>query len=229
MLRTSWAKVDSAQISAEATNLELMLLRGSADPRIVHWPRSGTPTSDPPVSVEWIRSAAGLQNATLRPLEMSIPTAAFPCLALQCDQQGVYSARYFSGVEPGAARDIKPGSHTFVRIPGEDFIRASLRVFEFGSAKGHASLSDDHPVLFAGEMEIDKHGQLSRWNNMSGTYCFPEQHAYQAGLPLISFWGVAERPQTQNPSDWLRVSNGVWLHKVDPSNAPLVTVHGHRQ
>ena len=223
-LRVKAAKEGSTQINREATSLELMLLRGSADPGIVHWQRSGTPADDSVVSVEWIRSAAGLQNAMLRPLEMTIPAATFPCLAMQCNQQGVYSARFFSGLEPGAARDIRPGSRTFVRMPGEDFLRASLRVFEFGRAKGHGSLSDGQPVLFAGEMEINEQGQLTRWNNMSGTYCFPEQHAFQAGLPLVSFWGVVERPQTQDSSDWLEVSNDVWLHKVDPSDAPLPSV-----
>ena len=97
-------------------------------------------------------------------------------------------------------------------------------LFEFGRAKGHGSLSDGQPVLFAGEMEINEQGQLTRWNNMSGTYCFPEQHAFQAGLPLVSFWGVVERPQTQDSSDWLEVSNDVWLHRVDPSDAPLPLV-----
>ena len=221
-LRVNAAKEGFTQINRDATNLELMLLRGSADPRIVHWQRSGTPADDSVVSVEWIRSAAGLENAVLRSLEISIPTATFPCVALECDQQGVYSARFFFGFEPGAARGIKPGSHTFVRIPGEDFLRAPLRAFEFGRAKGHGSLSDGQPVLFAGEMEINEQGQLTRWNNMSGTYCFPEQHAFQAGLPLASFWGVAEGPQTQDSSDWLEVSNDVWLHRVDPRTNVVV-------
>ena len=225
-LRTKAATVDSSQISGEATNLELMLLRGSTDPCIVYWQRSGTPAGDSLVSAEWIRSATGSQNAMLRPLEMPIPTATFPCLALQCNQQGVYSARFFSGLEPGEARCIKPGSHTFVQLLGEDFLRVSIRAFEFGRAKGHGGLSDNHPVLFAGEMEINQQGELTRWNNMSGTYCFPEQHAFQAGLPLSSFWAVTQQPQTQKPTDCLEVSKGVWLHKVDPSHGslPLVTM-----
>ena len=90
----------------------------------------------------------------------------------------------FRGVKRGAEATIKPGSHSFVRVPGEDFIRASKHAFPLGKASGHGVLSDEQPVLFAGEIEFNENGQLTRWNNISGTYRFPAQYALQAELPL---------------------------------------------
>ena len=53
---------------------------------------------------------------------------------------------------------------------------------------------------------------------MSGTHQFPEQHAFQAQLPLRSFWEVTDVAPTQDSSDWLRVSDGVWLQKSNASD-----------
>ena len=169
--------------------------------------------SDPETG--WLMEAWA-KSPTMRSLKLPIPKARMPCLALRCDENGQCSARIFRGSELGAEAAIKPGSHSFVRLPGEDFIRASRTSFLFGKASGHGVLSDEKPVLFAGEIEISEDGQLIRWTNISGTYRFNEQHAVQAELPLDIFWGLAEEVPTgaEELADWALVCNGLWLTRV---------------
>ena len=88
----------------------------------------------------------------------------------------------------GLGRDvkIKPGTHAFVKMPGESSLRLSLLPFEqFGAAMGHPLMSGEQPVEAAGEVEIDAEGQLMRWNNLSGTYKVPKQLAFQASRCTI--------------------------------------------
>ena len=166
---------------------------------------------------------------TLRSLELPIPKPRMPCLALRCDENGQCSARTFKGTELGAEVAIKPGSHSFVSVPGEDFIRASKTGFVLGKASGHGILSDEKPVLFAGEVEIGENSQLVRWNNVSGTYRFHEQHAVQAELPLDRFWGLVDDLEESMPAedsaDWVPLCNGLWLHKYEETALPKQVSH----
>ena len=145
----------------------------------------GTPQDTAPDTVQarplsgWLMHAWA-EEPTLRSLEQPTPKARMPCLALRCDKNGLCSVRMFRGVKQGAEATIKPGFHSFVRVPGEDFIRASKHAFPLGKASGHGMLSDEQPVLFAGEIEFNENGHLTRWNNISGTYRFPAQYALQA-------------------------------------------------
>ena len=161
--------------------------------------------------------AAWTTELTFSSLKLPTPEARMPCLALRCDKSGQCSASTFKGVERGVEAAIKPGSHSFVRLPGEDFIRASKCAFPFGKASGHGMLSNEQQVLFAGEIEINEDGYLTCWNNISGTYKFPARYALQAELPLDAFWELvklAEVPiQAQNLTDWRDLSGGLWLHK----------------
>jgi len=81
---------------------------------------------------------------------------------------------------------IKPGTHAFVKMPGESSLRVSVLAFAFGrgasysAAAGHSQMSGDQPVEAAGEVEINAAGQLVRWNNLSSTYKVSEQLAFQA-------------------------------------------------
>merc|ERR1712166_1232834 len=177
----------------------------------------------------WLMDAWA-KGPTLRSLELPIPKPKMPCLALRCDENGRCSARMFKGTELGADVAIKPGSHAFVRVPGEDFIRASRTSSMFGKASDHGMLSDEKPVLCAGEIEIGEDGQLIRSNNVSGTYRFHQQYAVQTELPLARFWGLAEDlevPIGANKSaDWTCLCNGSWLHKYEePVLAERVTDH----
>ena len=214
-----------AELSRAASSLRHKLLTGSAEARIVRWQRSGTPagpwSSHP---VEWIRSA-GSESATLMPLAMSAPQAFFPCLALRHDHYGNITAQRLHKFALGDMKPVPVGSLAFVRMPGEDFLRAARNPHPFGTAKGHGALANQQFVLFAGEVDIDEQGRLIRWNNMSGTYQFPEQHAFQAQLPLSSFWKVTDVAPTQASSDWLRVSDGVWLQKKDASDTIELVTH----
>jgi len=165
---------------------------------------------------------------TLRSLELPIPKPRMPCLALRCTANGRCFARTLKGTELGAEVAIKPGSHAFVTLPGEDFIRASKTRFVFGKASGHGVLSDEKPVLFAGELEISEDSQLIRWNNVSGTYRFHQQHAVQAELPLDRFWGLVDdlevSMRAEESADWARLCNGLWLQRykqTDPSEQVL--------
>ena len=58
----------------------------------------------------------------------------------------------------GLGREIalKPGSHAFVMVLGDSYLRISLMACEvFGSACGHPQLGDESPVMFAGTFVQD--------------------------------------------------------------------------
>ena len=171
---------------------------------------------------------------TLVSLDLPIPKPRMPCLALQCDTHGRCTARRFRVTELGAnLATIKPGSHSFVRMPGEDFIRASILSFPFGKASGHPMLSDEKQVLFAGEVEVAEDGQLIRWSNVSGTYRFDKQHAVQAELPLDSFWGLVDGVkvpmQAEESDDWMLLRAGLWLHKCEETAQHIPDRVSHHQ
>ena len=79
-----------------------------------------------------------------------------------------------------------PGSHVFVRLKDEEFLRVGHKSFPFGSASGHAMLAQGQLtlVLAAGEVEVGERGLLLRWSNKSGTYLQAAETVGQAGLPL---------------------------------------------
>ena len=150
-----------------------------------------------------------------------IPKPRMPYLALRCNENSQCSARTLKDTELGAHIAIKPGSHALgsCRVPREDFIRAAKTRSLFGKTLGHGILSDEHPVLFAGEIETNEDSQLVRWNNVSGTYRFHEQHASQAELPLDRFWGLVEDTEepmrAEEPNDWVRVCDGLRLQNYE--------------
>eukprot|EP00974_Lingulodinium_polyedra_P022646 2187321-Lingulodinium_polyedra.AAC.1 len=59
---------------------------------------------------------------------------------------------------------MQAGAYAVVRAPGEAFLRASLASPALlGEAAGHAGLAAEHPVVFAGEVEVDGNGALVAW------------------------------------------------------------------
>jgi hypothetical protein len=100
----------------------------------------------------------------------------------------------------GLGRDmkIKPGTHAFVKMPGESSLRVSTLTCAFGEAMGHPQMSGEQPVEAAGEVEIDAEGQLVRWNNLSGTYKVPKQLAFQAPAAAL-LRHSSDRPEPINP------------------------------
>jgi hypothetical protein len=143
--------------------------------------------------------------------------------ALSCSPP--YACRKFeargltSRNELGKEKKIKPGSHAFVAMEGEPFIRVSVMAAEFGAAAGHPQLGKEEPVLYAGEVEFDEAGSLTRWSNMSGTYRCHDAMSYQANLPLDKFYAVLSnepQPEVQDFGVSIRTetASGVWLHKI---------------
>ena len=80
------------------------------------------------------------------------PAVKVPCLACQQrDGDGSLAAHILRCDGLGDEKPLRPGSHAFVRLPGDHgFIRASMMASAFGKACGHPLLSRDEPVLFAG-------------------------------------------------------------------------------
>jgi hypothetical protein len=120
----------------------------------------------------------------------------------------------------GREAQIKPGSHAFVALEGEPFIRVSLPASTFGSAAGHPQLAREKPVLYAGEVEFDEDSVLTRWSNMSGTYRCNDAMSYQADLPLDKFYAVlgSEPPEeVKAVTECLGVETSasvVWMQKI---------------
>ena len=202
------AKYHSWTLGLTALSVSLTIVWLTADARVV------TKQEQQPLS-GWLMEAWATAPK-FGTLQLPPPRARMPCLALRCFENGLCSARTFRSVEPGEATSIKAGCHSFVRVPGEDFIRISKIAFPFGTASGHGILSDEKPMLFAGEIEVDADGQLTRWNNISGTYKFPVGYAAQAKLPLDKFWGLTEDVPigAEDLPDWMFVSSSrLWLHK----------------
>ena len=94
---------------------------------------------------------------------------------------------------------LRPGAYAILRCEDEDFFRAlNTEPARFGEAGGHAGLASQQPVLFAGEVEVSAEGLLERWNNLSGTYQFPDRLVGQASLPLSLFWRFVSKDELDN-------------------------------
>ena len=117
---------------------------------------------------------------------------SLPCLAVTSADGVKLNARALGGTGLGAANPITAGSHPFVKLAGEGFLRVGRTAFAFGEACGHPTLAKETPVLYAGEIEVDEDDNLTRWNNVSGTYKCPDAMCFQAGLPLDTFYAVVE-------------------------------------
>lgn len=82
---------------------------------------------------------------------------------------------------------LRKGSHVFVRMPGEDFLRVGSYAGAFGEMCGHLVLSCGQPVLYAGELEVDDNSCLVRWSSRSGSYRPSAEAAGVAQLDLSLF------------------------------------------
>ena len=110
---------------------------------------------------------------------------------------------------------IKCGSHPFVKLSGERFLRISTVSCKFGSASGHPFLANEKPALYAGEIEFNDAQQIVRWSNLSGTYQCDPNHAHQTGLAIEKFWSLEQQaPAVVCGATALCISDGQWLVKV---------------
>jgi len=138
------------------------------------------------------------------------------CLAVQQSEDGVhFAARLLKrGLVFGKSMVLKAGSHAFVQVMNESFMRVALPSHEFGDAPGHPHLATEQEVLYAGEVEFDEDQILTRWCNLSGTYKCPDHMAFQASLPLDKFWAVSDPEGSLSDSIVHCVPNGVTLRKI---------------
>ena len=88
----------------------------------------------------------------------------------------------------GAETKVRPGVYAVVLCAAEKSFRGVFTdPSALGMAGGHPGLACEAPVLFAGEIEVDRESRLVAWTNMSGTYATPARYAQQSGLPAHTF------------------------------------------
>jgi len=106
------------------------------------------------------------------------------CIAASCGDGRTLRCRWLhQGGELGEPLSaLVPGSHAFVKVLHEPFLRVSPAASDFCRAGGHPQLANEAPVLYAGEVEVDAEGVLLRWNNLSGTYKGEDEKCYQTGI-----------------------------------------------
>mmetsp|Transcript_34984 Transcript_34984/g.111379 ORF Transcript_34984/g.111379 Transcript_34984/m.111379 type:complete len:460 (-) Transcript_34984:894-2273(-) len=151
--------------------------------------------------------------------EDSYPDVIISCLAAFPDALGkAVSCRWLRrGRSLGEAiLVLMPGSHAFVKVHNEAFLRLSPLGTQFGRASGHPQLADEKPVLFAGEVEVDREGTILRWSNMSGTYRAEDAMCFQTELALDKFWAVHSGPKQEgdDAERYLSLPGGTTLRRV---------------
>ena len=74
------------------------------------------------------------------------------CAAVRMDEARRFSAQKMKqgNKELGPQIALMPGSHAFVRLADERFLRVALKACPFGAACGHPQLAREQPTLFAG-------------------------------------------------------------------------------
>ena len=100
------------------------------------------------------------------------PGVLYPCIAWT--PAGPEPPRLLTRAGLRQEKPLSEGTHAFVKMPHESFLRVSIMASDFGAASGHPHLSLEQAVEFAGEIEVNAEGRLVRWNNLSGTYRIPE-------------------------------------------------------
>merc|ERR1712196_236337 len=92
----------------------------------------------------------------------------YPCLAVTISPDGTdaLECKLWKDGALGRNMRLKPGVHAFVKA-GDPFLRVSLHTDEFGYVSGHPHLVDrsETNVMYAGEVEFDDNGKVTRWNN----------------------------------------------------------------
>ena len=88
-------------------------------------------------------------------MEASTSNSKFPCFAITSTDDIHYSGRALStkGVI-GREKVIREGSHSFVKVPGEAYLRVSSMAKTFGSCPGHPMLASESQVQYAGVTDM---------------------------------------------------------------------------
>ena len=103
---------------------------------------------EPRLKKAWEDAGGGLMKA-------STSNPKFPCIAVTSSDDMHYLGRTLStkGVI-GKEKVIREGSHSFVKIPGEAYLRVSSMAKTFGSCPGHPMLASECQVRYAGVADI---------------------------------------------------------------------------
>ena len=82
------------------------------------------------------------------------PNVTFPCVAAFVTEGNTFASRMLKRTGLGKETRIKTGSHPFVVLDGEDFLRVGIIKSAFGEAKGHPMLANEQPALYAGVLPL---------------------------------------------------------------------------
>jgi hypothetical protein len=162
--------------------------------------RAGSDASTEPIAISREPSLITAWTGEWRKFEWAdswqVPSASFSCCATVFDKKGRMQSCYWlrRGNILGDKAVLAPGSHAFVKVLTEPFLRVSPNAHKFGKAAGHPQLANEQPVLYAGEVELDENSAIVRWNNLSGTYKAEDSMCFQTGLALDRFWAVHPVP-----------------------------------
>ena len=83
----------------------------------------------------------------------------YPCIAWTPD--GAEPPRLLTRAGLRQEKPLSEGTHAFVKMPHESFLRVSIVASDFGESSGHPHLSLEQPVEFAGEIELNAEGHLA--------------------------------------------------------------------
>jgi len=82
------------------------------------------------------------------------PNVTFPCVAAFVTEGNTFASRMLKRTGLDKEMRIKTGSHPFVVLDGEDFLRVGIIKSAFGEAKGHPMLANKQPALYAGVLTL---------------------------------------------------------------------------
>jgi len=195
-------------LESELSRLKLLIFSGSPAARhAIH--------RDPTLVTAWTGEWTKPERTDV------VPAVTYPCYAFFTDERGhTASCRWlYVGNTLGKEGVLAYGAHAFVKVLSEPFLRVGPHACSFGQASGHPLLASEEPVLYAGELEVDRTGNITRWSNQSGTYKAEDSKSYQTGLPLDKFWAVhtptpSEADERLGDERLITVRNGVLLRRV---------------
>jgi len=196
------AKTEKEVLALQLENLKMQLQQLNSQPAQI--------SRNAQVVQAWTRE-------WLEPSDKAVaPSVDCVCIAASTENGHDFKGRIMADGELGEEINIIKGSHAFVKVLDEPFLRITPFAGPFGGCHGHTQLACEQPVLYAGELEFGSDGELLRWCNLSGTYQPDDDKCYQTGLPLDSFWACTtkEFAERLDPDRVNQTSNGHYLYRV---------------
>ena len=132
------------------------------------------------------------------------------------------------GAEGGFEYEVElaEGAYAVVRCANEALPRPiKTQPALLGRAGGHVTLACERPVLFAGEVQLDRNAKIIAWTLVSGTYQLPDSAAAQSTLPPSLLWRFIEAtevPKLPEHAETLKLPGGHAL--LSPTSGPAVAI-----